>query len=200
MKNIKKYKYKWKEVKGKPESFKVEVKLEQLYCYSHHDYLPIKRFPNESGYGTRNRTICDSCLQRKEAKRRRTGTGLTPKDRVYRHYGGYKCVDGGEEKEEILTLHHVHFNGKECRLEACGSKYQYHSTVYHYWLIRNNYPPKHEQVVLCQNCHTLRHIEEKKKKKRKHTIVKKTIAKGRELTDEEKLKEMFGIPKEEKLV
>jgi len=198
MKNIKKYQRSYKKVKGKIVSVKTEVKLTQLYCYSHHDYLPIRRFPNETGYGTRNRTICDSCIQKKEAKRKKTRTGLTPKDRVYQHYGGYKCVDCGITQEEVLVLHHIHFNGKECRLEACGNRYKYNSTVYHYWLIRNNYPPKHKQIVLCQNHHILRHS--KKRKKRKHTIAKKTVAKGRELTGEEKPKEMFGIPKDEKLV
>lgn len=163
MKNRKKHTYTYKRMNRRIVAVPTEVKLSKLYCYTCHTYKPIRHFPHETGYGTTKRTICDKCIQRKQEKRAHTRTGLTSKDRVFQHYGGYKCADCGIEKEEVLDLHHVYNNGKECKIEACRRSYQYNKQVYYCWLIRNNYPPKHEQVVLCQNCHILRHSTKSKK-------------------------------------
>lgn len=203
MKNIPKYEIRFKQgASGRIRSYKKEVKLAHLYCYACHDYKTAKQFPHESGYGSKaQRSTCAVCLNKRaihnrDKLKRTTRNKYNIKDQTYQHYGGYKCSVGGSTQKEILVLHHVHFNGKECRIEACGTSYQYNSTVYQYWLRRNHYPEKHRQIVVCINQHCL--IHKKQHEEKKHRRVKKVRQHKRvALTDKEKLLDMFGLTKDD---
>ncbi len=71
--------------------------------------------------------------------RRRTAL----RDDVLTHYGS-RCVCCGEDRKVFLALDHINGGGNADRKEVG------HCTVFHRWIIKNNYPPTIQ--ILCYNC------------------------------------------------
>lgn len=196
MKNIPKYETLWKRsATGKVKSYKKEIKLTKLCCWRCHDYLPLERFPNESGYGSKAiRPVCDKhkSLTRKQARvqaQASRATRRTIEQQTFDYYGGYTCVDCGITDPYLLKLYHAQSKeqGKQCKIAACGKRYQYHNKLYYYWLKKHSYPVGHKQVVLCRVC------QMKRDRHKKTKPIKKIRHKGVALTDRAKMLEMFGM-------
>lgn len=100
--------------------------------------------------GTRRPVIgllsCSVCLSKRNRYVR------DKKDKVFRAYGGYKCVCCGETIPQFLTLDHINNDGAAHRKNIFGNKYQSCGTgaVLYNWVIRNNFPDIFQ--VLCYNC------------------------------------------------
>lgn len=172
MKNTPKYETLWKRsTTGKVKSYKKEIKLTRLYCWRCHDYLPLERFPNESGYGSKaKQPVCDkhpggshSEIRSKAQASRKTRR--TIEQQTFDYYGGYVCVDCGITDSYLLKLFHAQgkAQGKQCRMDACGERYQYHSRLYYFWLKAHKYPKQHKQIVLCLHCQRARSRHEETK-------------------------------------
>lgn len=68
------------------------------------------------------------------------------RDKVFNHYGGYKCQCCGETERAFLSLDHINNDGsKHKREEKLQTGEQMHR-----WIIRNGFPPMFQ--VLCMNC------------------------------------------------
>lgn len=72
------------------------------------------------------------------------------KDLSFFAYGGYKCVECGEEREPCLTIDHINNDGARHRklIGTSGQKI-------HRWLKKHNYPPGFQ--VLCRNCNWIKY-------------------------------------------
>lgn len=69
---------------------------------------------------------------------------------VIQHYGDMRCSQCKEETRlEHLTLRLVKSNRRICSIEAQAV---FNTYSYWAWLVQHDYPPKHDQVVLCKKC------------------------------------------------
>lgn len=69
---------------------------------------------------------------------------------VIQHYGGMRCSQCKEETRiEHLTLRLVKNNERICSVEAQAI---FNTYSYWVWLVQHDYPPEHDQVVLCKEC------------------------------------------------
>lgn len=83
----------------------------------------------------RDRTNADNLKRRQEVR-----------DKVYKAYGGYRCVCCGETEPKFLSIDHINNDGAEHkrthRLRTSEQVYR--------WLARNRFPNGFQ--VLCMNC------------------------------------------------
>lgn len=133
---------------------------ELLSCFFCCREKPIKDFDQSTLNSLLNRYVCKQCVEWQKLPSA-TKSSRYARVRVVLHYGGYICVDCGCTIEEALVLHHVHFNGRQRRIATIGEKYKNNVPYYFRWLIKHDYPPEDEMVVLCKNCHTVRHSKKK---------------------------------------
>lgn len=74
------------------------------------------------------------------------------KDLVFTAYGGYICIQCGEERKECLTIDHINNDGAEHRKKDGRKIYK--------WLADNDYPLGFQ--VLCYNCNISKYRETQK--------------------------------------
>lgn len=81
---------------------------------------------------------CSKCLNKITLERQEI------KDKVYNHYGGYKCKCCGETEKSFLSIDHINNDGAFYRkLVRSGGNFLN-------WIIKNNFPG--DLQILCMNC------------------------------------------------
>ena len=83
--------------------------------------------------------------------RKRKMTYAELRKAVINHYGGPKCTHCGQTKPPFY-LQHIDSEGSNLRLDVAGigKSARYNAALYYRWLMANDYPKKHNQIVLCK--------------------------------------------------
>ncbi len=75
--------------------------------------------------------------------------------KVFKAYGGTKCVLCNNDDLDVLTIDHINCGGTKHREEIAGKR-KYDGQAIYRWLVENDYPDGFR--VLCRNCNWKEHL------------------------------------------